>query len=806
MDTLRQDLVAAIRSLRRSPAFSAVVVLTLAIAIGPLTAIFSIVDAVLLRPLPFEKPERVVQIWAGEGPAPHGPTSSANFVDWRTLSRSFDAIAAEDFAWYNLTSDGEAARPERLRGAVVSPSFFRVLGVRPLLGRGFTADEERPDAHVAVLSHALWMRRFAGDRHVIGREIVLDGARWQIIGVMAPGFTFPGPLVQEDIALWTPLSWSSNELQRGMRRYGATARLRADVTLAQAQRDVDRVAASLATSYPKDNANTRIRLVPIRDELSSGAERALLILLGAVALLLLVACANAANLMLARAGTRQHEMSIRAALGAGRGRIVRQLLTETLILAAVAAALGMLAATWIAALYGALMPSAYPDVTVDGRVLAFVLGTTLFTGLAFGSAPAWRASTTTLGDSLRQGARSTTTSRSRRQFSSALVVFEVAIAVVLLVGAGLLVRSFENLTGEDIGFDARHVYVSRLTLPASRYADDARTRRFVDEGLARMRALPGVTNAGAIDYLPFSQSDLHIGMTIEGREQPGRSEVSAHYRAIGGDYLGAMRIPVLRGRTFTTADAATTPHVALVSAAMARRYWPNESPIGRRIRLGSATDSQPGLWMTIVGVVGDVKHWSFAETAEPVVYASLEQQPARTFSFVARLDAERPSTIAAVRDVLFAIDPRQPATWEPLRDLVASSIAEPRFRSVFTAAFGILALTLAIVGLYGLISFGVTQRTRELGVRVALGARHTDIVALVVRDGMRLTLLGLALGVLGAFAATRLLQGMLYHVSTTDALTFVGVPAVLLTTAAIANYLPARRAATTDPVVALQSE
>ena len=806
MDTLRQDLAAAIRSLRRSPGFSAVVVLTLAIAIGPLTAIFSVVDAVLLRPLPFDKPDRIVQLWAGEGPAPHGPASSANFVDWRAMSRSFEAMAAEDFTWYNLTSDSDGARPQRLRGAVVTPSFFQVLGVTPLLGRGLVADEEQPNARVAVLAYDVWMQRFAGDRRIIGREIQLNGQRWQIAGVMPAGFTFPGPLVQERVDLWTPLAWMPNELERGMRRYGVTARLRPGVTLAQAQHDLDAVAARLAEAFPNENARTRLRLVPVREELAGSARRALYVLLGAVGLLLLVACANAANLMLARANTRQHELSIRAALGAGRRRIVSQLLAETVILSAAAAALGALASVWITALYGAIVPAASrADVAVDGRILAFVAGVAVLTGLAFGSAPAWRASATTLGESLRRGGRTTTASRNRRRFSSALVIFEVATAVVLLVGAGLLLRSFDHLTSMDPGFDVRGVYVTHIALPPARYPDDAQARRFVDDGLSKLGQLRGVAKAGAVDYLPFGQSDSHIGMTIEGQERAPHGPVSAHYRAIAGDYFGALRIPLLRGRPFMASDRPASPLVTLVNEAMARRYWPNESPLGQRIRVGTPTDSQPGPWMTVVGVVGNVKHWSFAESPEPMLYTSLEQQPARSFSLVARVD-ERAATIAAVRDALYAVDPQQPVTWAPMRDLLDSSVAQPRFRSVFIAAFAIVALALAIVGLYGLISFGVTQRTRELGVRVALGARRADIIGLVLRDGLRLALAGVTVGVIAALAAARLLEGMLYQVRTTDALTFAVVPIVLIVTAFIANYLPARRAARIDPVVALQSE
>lgn len=807
MDTLRQDLVAAIRSLKRSPGFTAVVVLTLAIAIGPLTAIFSVVDAVLLRPPPFDHPDRIVQLWAGEDPAPHGPVSSANFVDWRKLSRSFDAIAAEDFAWFNLTGDGDDARPERLRGAVVSASLFRVLGVRPIVGAGLTPDDDRPGARAVVLAHTVWRRRFAGDRHIVGREILLNGERWRVAGVMPPGFAFPGPLVQEGIDLWTPLAWTPNELERGMRRYGVTARLHPGVTIAQAQRDMDAVAARLALDYPDANAHTRIRVVPIHEELSGKARYALLLLLGAVGLVLVVGCANAANLMLVRARGREREMALRAALGAGRRRIIAQLLTESVVLATAAAALGALAAVWLTSLYTALTPApARASLALDGRVFAFLVVIAGLTGLAFGCAPAWRASSPTLGDSLRSAGRSTTAGRDRRRLSSVLVVLEVGTAVVLLVGAALLVRSFANLTSVDPGFDASGVYTTHMSLPAAHYGDDAAKRRFLADGLARLAAIPGVTNVGAVDYLPFGQSDFHIGMVIEGHERSPAGSVSAHYRAIAGDYLDAMRIRLVRGRAFDRTDRPASPLVVLVNEAMARRYWPGESPIGRRLRIGSVGDAHPDPWMTVVGVVGDVKHWSLSEVPEPQFYLSLEQQPARDFSFVARVDAEKTSTLAAVRDALYSVDPQQPAAWEPLRTLIDSSIAEPRFRSVFIGGFAVVALVLAVIGLYGLISFGVTQRTRELGVRVALGARREDIIGLVLREGLRLALAGIVIGLAAAFLATRLLKGMLYHVDVTDVTTFVTVPLVLLSTAVVANYLPARRAARIDPVVALQAE
>ena len=806
MDTLRQDLSAAVRSLLRSPGFTAVVIFTLAVAIGPLTAIFSVVDAVLLRRLPFDHPERIVQIWTGEGAAPHGPVSSADFLDWRAASRSFDALAAEDFAWVNLTSTGEGARPERLRAAKVSIDLFPALGTRPQLGAGFTPDDGRVGARAILLSHHLWTRRFAADRRIVGHDVMLDGERWRVAGVMPADFTFPGPLVDETIDLWQPLAWSPDAVQRGMRRYGVTARLRDGVTLAQAQDEMDAIAARLATAYPNENGRSRIRLVPLHDELASGSRRALLLLFGAVALVLVVACANVANLMMARARKREHETSIRVALGAGRRRLVAQHLAESLVLSAAAASLGLLAAVWLTALYATVVPeSARGDIAIDGRVLAFAAGIAVLTALTFGLAPAWRASATRLGESLRTTGRSTTEDRGRRRISAVLVVLQLATANVLLVAAGLVGRSFDRLTRSDPGFDPNGVYIAGIGLPLARYADDGAVRRFMDDGLARVRALPGVSRAGVIDYLPFGQSDLRLRMVIQGRERAPGSDVLAHLRSIAGDYFGAMHIPVLRGRSFSKMDEGAPTPVALVSEGMARRYWPNADPLGQHIRIGKAGDSG-SLWMTIVGVVGDVKHWSLIEQPEEELYIPLEQQPAHNFVFVARVESNRSPTIAALRDVLYAVDPMQPSRWQPLRSLVDSTIAEPRFRSLLIGAFALVAVTLAVVGLYGLISFGVTQRTRELGVRVALGARRGDIIGLVLREGVRLAVIGVAIGVPGALAATRLLTGLLYQVSATDTATFVIVPLVLTTTALLANYLPARRAAEIDPVVALRSQ
>ena len=808
MDALRQDLRYALRSLRRRPGFTLVVVLTLAVAIGPLTAVFSVVDAVLLKPLPFAEADRVVQIWSGGGAAPHGPTSSANFLDYRELNRSFESIAAEDFRWFNLTSESGDARPERVHAALVSPSFFRVLGVKPAFGRALQADEERADARVAVISDALWRRRFAADPQVVGQPIVLNGEQWTVAGIMPPGFDFPSSLIGMPMEMWAPLAWAPNEIQRGMRELGLTARLRPGVSLGAARRDMDAVTSRLATEYPRENAGVRANLVPVREELVSGSRRTLLVLFGAVALVLLIACANVANLSLSRASTRQRELHIRSALGAGRARIARQLLTESLILAAAAATLGMLSAVWLTDFLVSLNPTALPHaaaIRVDGRVLAFVLVTATLTGLAFGAAPAWQLSTARLADALRGGGRSLTAARDRRRAGGALVVLEMATAFVLLVGAGLVVRSLERLVRVDPGFDTRRVLAARVVLPSGKYASGDRQRQFVADGVARLAAVPGVSNAAAVDYLPFGRGDASLDMTVEGRIAPPRDEANAHVRSIAGDYFGTMRIPLLSGRAFTSADRAGAPLVAIVNATMARRYWSRESPIGRRVRIGGR-DSDDAPWLTIIGVIGDVKHWSLREPFAPELYVPIAQSPASQFAFVIRAATTTTAITGSVREALLAVDREQPVTLEPMSGLVSSSVAEPRFRGVLLGGFASIALALAVVGIYGLISFGVAQRTREVGVRIALGAQRTSIVSLVLREGMRLTAAGVAIGLLASLALTRLVQGMLFEVPATDAATYAAVSVLVVVTAAVANYLPARRAAKVDPVQALRSE
>jgi putative ABC transport system permease protein len=809
MDGFLSDLRYAARSLRRSAGFAAVVIITLTVGTGALTAIFSVVNAVLLRPPPFREPERIVQVWSGRDAAPHGPTSPANFLDWRAATRSFEAVAAEDFAWFNLSGSGDTP-PQRLHGALVSPDFFRVMGVQPALGRGFAPDEERSDARVVLLGHSVWMQRFGADRGVVGRSVLMNGERYQVVGVMPAGFDFPASLIAMPVDLYVPLGWAPSDVQRGIRFLGITARLKPGVSLAEARRDVDAVTTRLVALFPRENEALRMRLVPLREELVGASERPLLVLFGAVALVLLIACANVANLMLARARTRYKEVALRSALGADRGRIFRQFFAESALLALAGGALGALAAAWLTDVLVALNPGALPhvgDIGVDGQVLLFALAVAALTALLFGAAPALSVVGASPGAALREAGRSLTAGRDRQRLRSAIVVAEIGMALVLLVGAGLLLRSVDRLLRVDPGFDPARVLAASVALPSPTYAADDRRSQFALAGLERIAATPGVTAAAAIDYLPFSRSDARLTISIEGWTAPRDADFSAHARAVTSGYFDVMRIRLRAGRALSSADRAGAVPAAVVNEAFVRKYWPTEgasAALGRRVRFGRDDDGGP--WLTIVGVVGDVKHWALDMPTTPEIYRSLLQVPSAQLSFVVRGASDAAALTAGVRQALLAVDREQPAMIRPMSTLVRASIAEPRFRGVLLATFAGIALILAVVGIYGVISYGVTQRTREIGVRLALGAQRVDVVRLVLREGMLLTACGLGVGLLAAVWLTRLLRGMLFEVTTTDAVTFVGVPILLAATAFVANYLPARRASKVDPLIAIQAE
>ncbi len=804
MDTLRQDLSFALRSLRRTPGFTVAALATLAIGIGALTAMFSVVRSVLLEPLPYADPGRIVQIWSGTGNRAHGPTSSANYIDLRDQSKAFRSIAAEDFAWFNLTGDGAPA--DRRYGAVVAPAFFAAIGVQPTVGRSFTADDQRADPHVAVISHGLWQERFGGEQRAVGSIVRMNGDAYRVIGVMPAGFDFPSALIGEHVDLWTPLVWTPAEVQRGLRRLGITARLEPGVSIEQAQRDASAIAARLAAAFPAENKNVAFRVVPLQEEIVGSSQHLLLVLFGAVAMVLLIACANVANLTLARAQNRQKEIHLRAALGAGRTRIVRQLFTESIVLAAGGGVVGVLVAVWLTAAIVALGPEGLPrvgEISVDTPVLIFALGASTFAAVLFGLIPAIRMARGRPAEMLSASGRSTP-HREQRRARSFIIVVEMALALVLLAGAGLLLRSFARLVSVNPGFDPRSVVTANVALSPTSYATPEQRRQFIDGTIARLAALPGADGAGAVNYLPFSRSDAFLAISLEGRSPTtGGDGPAAHIRVASPDYFSTMRIPVSAGRPFAAADRDGAPLVAIVNEALVKQYWPGENPIGRRIRVGNASSAPE--WRTIIGVVGNVKHWALSDAAEPELYLALEQWPQRTLNFVVRAP-NAPAIAASVRQAFTAVDKDQPVTIRLLDDLVTQSVGDPRFRSLLLGGFAAVALLLAIVGIYGVISYGVSQRTREIGVRLALGAENAEIVRLVVGEGIVLTLTGLALGLVGSFWMTRAIKGMLFQIAPTDALTFAATSLLLVLTATVASYLPARRAARVDPLIAMRAE
>ncbi|HEX7049880.1 MAG TPA: ABC transporter permease [Longimicrobiales bacterium] len=800
METLFHDLRYALRSLRKAPGFAGVAVLTLALGIGANTAIFSVVDGVLLRPLPYPEPDRLVSfVEAG--------SYKGAFLEYRERAESFEAIAAYTPGQaFSLTGRGE---PVRLEGAVVSAGLFSVLGAKPLLGRTFLPGEDEAGREpVVVLSHGLWQQRFGADPGIIGEEVRLDGIARTVVGVMPPGFRFPSASTQ----LWVPASIrAADPIDLWGMSVGTTiARLRPGVTLEEARTEVRTLEPRMRELFPWDmpeDYGRNATVVPLRDRIVGDVRPMLLVLLGAVGFVLLIACANVANLLLARATTRRRELAVRVALGAGRRRLMRQLLTESVMLAALGGIVGLFLAFWGVELLVAGLPADTPrlaGIGIDGRVLGFTAALTFATGLVFGVLPALRASRSEPHDALKEGGRTATGARTR--LSAALVVTEIALAVVLVTGAGLLIRSFWRLLRVDPGFRVENVVAATVAPPTFRYADGAARRAFYQELLGRLEALPGVTGAGITDRLPFGGRNYGSVFVIEGRPDPatqgGDWPLADIAATISADYLRTMGIRVLRGRGFTPADRADAPGVVLINQALARRYWPDEDPIGRRIR---GPGSVP--WLTIVGIVDDVAYNRLADTDLPAFYMPLLQHGPEVVSVVVRSTAD-PATLAAnLRAVVASIDEDTPVSdVRAMAQRVSDSLGRPRFTMLLLTAFAAAALILGAVGIYGVIAYAVSQRIHEIGIRMALGARAGDVLGMVVRQGAALAMIGIAVGLLAAFATTRLLAGLLYGVGATDAATFLAVPLLLGAVALAASWIPARRAARVDPVVALRNE
>ncbi len=811
LETLLQDVRYAGRMLAKRPGFTAVAALTLALGVGANTAIFSVVEAVLLRPLPYRHAGRVVVVWENNHTQPrrHNVISPANFLDWREQAKSFDEMAVFLDQPLSLTGAGE---PEEVPAQLVTPNLFALLGVNPELGRAFTPEDAKPGkrAVVVVISHGLWQRRFGGAPDVIGRTVSLNGRPMSVVGVMPDGFKWfvkENSRASRPAELWLPMSLAPYSDRTKSGRFAqAVARLAPGVPLDKAQAEMDTIAGRLESQYPDYDKGWGITLVPLRDQLSGEIKPALLVLLGAVGFVLLIACVNVANLLLARAAGRHKEIAIRSAMGAGRRRIVRQLLTESVLLSLLGGALGLLLALWSVRALVALSPEnliGAGEVGLDLPVLAFTLAASLLTGILFGLAPALEASRVRLNESLKESSRGNAGSSRGRRLRDALIAAEVGLALVLLVGAGLMVRSFVRLQAVDPGFDARNLLTLRVALPSVRYPDDAKADAFFRQAVASLRTLPGVRSASAISELPFAALGTATSFTIEGRPAPPPGEFfGTDVRVVDEEYFRTMRIPVLAGRTFTPQEVAEDRKVCVVNQAMARVYFPGENPVGKRITVVMSDSPTP---TEIIGVVGDARYAKLEGDLQPMVYWTPPQLPYSSRTLVLRAQGDPESLAAPARRAIQAIDKDLPvADVRTMEGWIAESMARTRFGTLLLAAFALLALTLAAVGIYGVMSHSVVQRQNEIGVRMALGARAGDVLWLVIRQGLARVLVGVGLGLLGALALTRVLSSLLYGVSATDPLTFLSLALLLTAVSWIACYIPARHAARVDPLIAMR--
>lgn len=803
METLLQDLRYATRMLLKKPSFTIIVVLALGIGIGANTAIFSVVNAILLRPLPYKNFDRISMIWMSNPKLGVSEDwhSYPNYVDYKEQNQVFEDMAAFNTRSFNLTGAGD---PVRVVGVWNTASLFSVMGVDAALGRTFTEDEQEPGKDmVVVLSNGLWRRNFGGDASVIGQQISLNGINRTVIGVMPPSFSFP----EKTTEFWVPLTITPQRKQaRNAISYKAVGRLKPGVTLAQAQADMAVIAKRLDDQYSQSDYGVNLRL--IHDQETHTVRSALFVLLGAVGFVLLIACANVANLLLARAAMREKEVAIRLALGARRWRIIRQLLTESVLLGIIGGAVGLLLAVWGLSALVALAPADIPrlDQTgIDARVLAFTLGISLVTGLIFGLVPALQASRPDVNDALKEGGRGSTGGGGAR-IRNLLVVSEIALSLVLLVGAGLLIRSFMRLQQFELGFNPEHLITMRVQLPGSKYKERKQVAEFFQQLFERIEAVPGVQSAGAISAMFLDDTPNSTNFTIEGRPSPtGVEAIEVPFDAVSAKYFKVMGIPLIRGREFDDRDALGTPPVAIINETFANRFLPGEDPIGKRYVYGGPAPDNP--WITIVGVVGDMRRTGFDRPVRPETFLPQSQNPDNALTIVARTSTDPASFAGMLRDQVWSID-RDQSVYDikTMDQTLSQMLSQRRFNMLLLGVFASVALLLAALGIYGVISYSVSQRTHEIGIRMAMGAQSRDVLALVVRHGLVLTGTGIGAGLIASFGLTRLMATLLYGVSATDPVTFIAIPLVLAGVALGACFVPARRASRVDPIEALRYE
>jgi putative ABC transport system permease protein len=810
MEFIIKDIRYAVRGLVKRPGFTVIALITLALGIGANTAIFSVVNAVLLRPLPFRDPEQLVMVWEDAAFAgfPRNTPAPANYVDWKNQNQSFSDMAATAETSFNITGDGE---PERVTAYSVTANFFPVLGVQPLLGRGFLPEEDRPGANkVVMLSYKLWQTRYGGDRQVLNRDIQLNGEKHTVVGIMPPNFQF----LDSYVRMWVPLALDQEELaNRGGHYLSVVARLKPGVALSQAQADMNAIMRRIATDHPEDSFDGKLGAVvmPMRDQVVGDARGSLVMLLVAVAFVLLIACANVAGLLLARAVGRRREIALRMALGASRPAVVKQLLTESLLLSLVAGVLGTLLAYWSFTFLQGLVPEQMTLATslrVDTRILLFTILISIVTGIIFGLAPALQAARVDLNEALKQSStRVTATGRLR----STMIVFEVALSLVLLIGAGLLIQTLFQIFGQYSVLEPEKILTMRTVLPREKYKEPQQRNNFYRQVLERVEHLPGVVSAGYSTSVPLSWKGGTSGFYPEGIKAPiPGMAYDANHRQVSADYLKTMNIPLRQGRYFDGRDNEQSMPVAIINETMARQYWPGENALGRRFKIGDPDDPKRP-WTQIVGIVADIRQMGLDDPVKAEMYLPYQQINHNPWfvprDLAIRTSGDTSNLVGSVRQIIREVDPDQPVSnVATMAELLGEEASQRRMGMIMLVAFAALALLLASLGIYGVLAYFVTQHTSEIGVRLALGASTRNILFLVLRKGMGLTLLGVVIGIAAALGLTRLMSSLLFGVKAVDPLTFVTVPLLLASVALLACYLPARRATKVDPLVALRYE